>query len=152
MVVLAWTTMAACSPKLLPNSNLEDSEENRQVLLVLAKYQAAMIERRSDAVMELVAADYFEDRGNLNANDDYNRDGLQQRLKDDFARFKEVDLQIYVQKIDRANPEKLAVDYRYQTRALLDLPAGPKWVTSSDVNRLWLRPVGDGDFRIVAGL
>jgi hypothetical protein len=152
LMTMVVVLVSACTPKLIANSNLEDTEENRQVLTLVAKYQAAVIGRSMDALLPLVAADYFEDLGNLDAKDDYNRDGLQQRLTAHFARMKDIDMQIFVQKIDRTNPEKVAVDYRYNSRTLVTLPAGDKWVTSTDVNRLWLRPVGEGDYRIVAGL
>jgi hypothetical protein len=145
-------SVMGCTAKLIPNSNIEDTEENRQVLTVIAKYQAAMIGRSIEQVLPLVAADYYEDLGNLDAKDDYNRDGLQQRLAAHFARMKDIDLQIFVQKIDRTNPEKIAVDYRYNSRTLVTLPAGEKWVTATDVNRLWLRPIAEGDYRIIAGL
>jgi hypothetical protein len=146
--------LSGCKPELIPGTTVEDSEDNRQVLTFLTRYQSAMQERSADKVAALCAADYFEDNGNDDPKDDYNLDGLKQKLSDHFARTKELVLEVYVQKVDRADDGRIAVAYRYNTRALVGFPSGDKWLTATEVNKIVLRPVqGDeAGFRIVSGL
>ena len=44
------------------------------------------------------------------------------------------------------------VVYRYNQRALVTFPAGDKWITVSEVNRLVLRDDAAGGFLITSGL
>lgn len=157
-LLLLAALAGACTPSLIPGTNVEDTEDNRQVIEFLAKYRRAMVERSADGVAGLCAADYFEDRGTVDQGDDYGRDQLKQRLTDDFTKMKEIQLEIIVQKItppdDELPPEKRAfkVAYRYNTRALVGFPAGDKWISISEVNEMVLRPDEAGGFQIVSGL
>ncbi len=113
-----------------------------------------MQSRKSDDVVQLCAADYFETNGNDKPDDDYNLDGLRERLNKHFEKTKELTLEVYVQKVERNDAGIVAVAYRYNTRALVAFPAGEKWVTATDVSRIVLRPVENDEagFRIVSGL
>jgi hypothetical protein len=154
----AALALCACKPDLIPGTNVEDTEDNRQVIEFLGKYRRAMVERSADGVLGLCAADYFEDRGTVDQGDDYGRDQLKQRLTDDFSKMKEIQIEIIVQKItppdDDLPPEKRAfkVAYRYNTRALVGFPAGDKWISVTEVNQMVLRPDEAGGFQIVSGL
>lgn len=158
LLVAVLGSQAGCKPSLIPGTNVEDTEENRQVIEFLGKYRNAMVERSTDGVAGLCAADYFEDRGTVDQGDDYGLGELKARLSDDFSRTKELQLEIIVQRIeppaDNEAPEKrvFKVAYRYNTRALVDFPAGQKWITISDVNQMVLRPDDAGGFLIVSGL
>jgi hypothetical protein len=143
-----------CKPAMIPGTTVEDSEDNRKVLTFLTRYQSAMQERSVDKVAGLCAADYFEDNGNEAPKDDYNLDGLKAKLAEHFARTKELVLEVYVQRVERAEDGRILVTYRYNTRALVGFPSGDKWLTATEVNKIVLRPV-EGDeagYRILAGL
>jgi hypothetical protein len=144
----------ACKPDLIPGTTVEDTEANRDVLVFLTRYQAAMQERSPEKVAALCAADYYEDNGNQDPKDDYNLDGLKAKLADHFARTKELTLEVYVQQVERLDDGRIGVAYRYNTRALVHFPSGDKWLTATEVNKILLRAV-EGDevgYRIVAGL
>lgn len=154
VVVFAALASGGCKPELIPGTTVEDTEENRKVLEFLTRYQAAMQARDADAVVKLCAADYYETNGNADPLDDYNIDGLRTKLTEHFARTKELTLDVYVQKVERAEDATIAVAYRYNTRALVAFPSSPKWLTATEVNKIKLRPV-EGDeagFRILSGL
>ena len=154
VIVACLAFVGACKPELIPGTTVEDSEENRQVLAFLTLYQQAMQNRSSDDVVKLCAADYFEDNGNSDPKDDYNIDGLRSKLTEHFKMTKELTLEVYVQTVDRADPALVAVAYRFNTRALVSFPAGDKWLTATEVNKIKLRAVADdaNGFRIVSGL
>jgi hypothetical protein len=154
-VLAVWAAFATgCKPELIPGTSVEDSEENRAVLVFLTRYQSAMQERSPEKVAALCAADYFEDNGNQDPKDDYNLDGLKAKLGEHFARTKEVTLEVYVQKIEHLDDGRITVAYRYNARALVNFPSGDKWLAATEVNKVVLREVENDEagYRIVAGL
>jgi hypothetical protein len=145
---------ASCKPDLIPGTHVENTSANRAVIEFLGKYHRAVVERSPDAVVSLTAADYFEDNGTIEQEDDYGREMLKEKLKADFDRTKEIQLEILVQQIERPEGERgpVKVAFRYSQRALVSFPAGEKWVSITDVNRLVLRPDVATGFLIAAGL
>lgn len=154
LVVACFAVVGGCKPELIPGTTVEDSEENRKVLEFLTRYQQAMQNRSVDDVLKLAAADYYEDNGNSDPKDDYNIDGLRTKLTEHFRMTKELTLEVYVQTVDRSEEGLVAVVYRYNTRALVAFPAGDKWLTATEVNKIKLRPVADDEmgYRITSGL
>lgn len=153
-VVVALAAVAGCKPELIAGTEVEDTQENRDVLFFLTRYQAAMQSRSAADVVKLCAADYFETNGNDTPADDYNLDGLQTKLTEHFQRTKEITLEVYVQQIERDDKGVIRVAYRYNTRALVAFPSGEKWLTATEVNRIKLRQVESDEvgFRILSGL
>jgi len=145
---------AGCKPELIAGTTVEDTEENREVLVFLTRYQQAMQNRSAADIVKLCAADYFEDNGNADPKDDYNLDGLRGKLEAHLAKTKELTLEVYVQAVDRTDPAQIWVAYRYNTRALVGFPSGDKWLTATEVNKIKLRAIEDDEagFRIVSGL
>ncbi len=154
--ILTVMTVIGCKPDLLPGTNIEDTSENRAVIEFVEEYRKAVESRSSEAVLKLVADDYFEDRGTATDTDDYGIEKLRSDLETHFQVADVVQLRVEVQHV-KYDPENdlVHVYYRYLQRAHLDLPAGSKWVTDSDINRLVLRQTGmsptDG-MLIVSGL
>lgn len=146
--------LAGCAPSLIPGTNIEDTDENRTVLEFLGKYRKAVTERSASSVVALTTQDYFEDNGTVDQKDDYGRTGLEEKLQANFARTKEMELEIVVQKIERPEGKDgpVHVAFRYNQRALVELPAGQQWISVTDVNRLVLRPDTSTGFLIASGL
>jgi hypothetical protein len=154
LVVIPFLFLSGCKPDLIPGTQVEDTEENRKVLEFLAKYRKAIVERSTDGVVGLVAKDYFEDNGTVEQEDDYGVDGLRQKLTTNFEKTKEIQLEIIVQQIERPEGDEgpIKIAYRYNQRALVAFPAGEKWLTISDVNRIVLRPDDTAGYLIISGL
>ena len=156
LVVFTLLAGQACKPDLIPGTEVEDTADNRAILTFLTRYQAAMQAKSATDILELCAADYYERNGNDDPKDDYNRDGLKVKLEDHFSRTKELILEMYVQKIEQNSERYIGVTYRYNTRALVTFPAGDKWITATEVNKIILRPIDDDKdelhFRIMSGL
>lgn len=152
----ALLVTVACKPKLLPNTTLEDTAENRALVDVMLKYKQAVESRSAEQVLSLVAEDYFEDMGTVDPSDDYGIERLGEQLEETFGHAKAIHLDLFLQHVTRDKERGLwAVDYRFNQRALLSFPAGDQWVTHTDVNRVVLRQRGDSiddGFLIVSGL
>lgn len=151
---LTSASLVGCKPDLIPGTNVEATEENRKVLDLLGKYRDAVMQRSADQVMGLVTQDYFEDNGTPDQTDDYGAAQLREKLDASFSRTKEIQLEIIVQQIEWPEGEDgpARVAFRYNQRALVDFPAGQKWITVTDVNRLVLRPDPAAGFLIASGL
>ena len=159
LIFLTGTTLAmltGCKPDLLPGTNIEDTSDNRAVVEFVEEYRTVVESRSADAVLDLVAEDYFEDQGTATDEDDYGIEKLREDLDKHFQHADVIQLKVEVQHISYYPEKELVhVYYRYLQRAHLKLPAGNQWVTDSDTNRLVLRQKGmspsDG-LVIVAGL
>ena len=157
LLIALVVAASGCKPQLLPGTNIEDTAENRAVVEFLTRYRTAIVEKSTDGVLALTAKDYYEDNGTQSPTDDYGIDQLRARLQDDFQQTKEIDLEIIPQKVEREK-QVVKVSYRFKQRALVGLPAGDKWLTQTDVNRLILRSeagadmTDPGSFLIVSGL
>ncbi len=146
--------ISACKPTLLPSTNLADNKENRALVDFMLQYKGAVEKRNSEAVMALVSKDYFEDNGNLEQEDDYGFEGLNERLNTRFEHLKAIKLDLFIQNVSEQD-DKVFVVYRYQQRTLVTLPAGESWVSHNDVARLTLLKKGDDfedGFEVLSGL
>jgi hypothetical protein len=145
---------SACKPRLIPNSSVPDTKENRIVTAFMEDYKNAIISRSVPDIMSLVSPDYLETNGTSDAYDDYNYSQLQDKLTKTYAHVKEVTLNIHIQNIVRKE-DKIMVFYFYNQHSLVNVPTGEQWMALNDVNRLVLKLKGrtpsDG-LEIISGL
>lgn len=149
--LFALSGLAACAHGTIDATNIEDTEENRQVLSLVEAYQAAVESLDADAVLALVSPRFFEDNGNTDESDDYGFDGLASGLRASFERTKVMQLKMRVDAIEVDDDEAFA-ELRYEYRAQVEYPSGVQWDTGSDRTRLRLVRTPEADWRIVAGL
>lgn len=143
-----------CTPKLIPNTSIRDTKENRAVTKFMDDYRNAIVSRSIPDIMALVSPDYLETSGTNEPADDYNYVQLQQKLEKTFSHVKEVNLHIHIQNVLNKD-KKYNVFYFYNQHSLVDLPSGEQWMAVNDVNRLVLKPRSDtteGGFEIMSGL
>lgn len=151
-LALALAVSTGCATAQIPHTDLDDTEENRNIVTFVETYKKAIEEQAVDKTLALVADDFFEDNATLSNDDDYDKNGLAERLKAAAGHVDRVLLDIHVHKVTH-DDGLVRVDYRYQQRTLLILDAGKKWVTKRDVNQLVLRPSdNDAGFVIVGGI
>lgn len=149
-LALALGGLAGCKPTMLPGTAVEATPEHRSLATAVEVYRKALESKDVNAVMELVSAEYFEDGGTADPSDDYNYDGLKQHLTDDLSRVQVLRVSVKLQDLG-IDGDRGFVDYRFQVRSLVSLPAQDQWITKTDDNRLSFRREG-GKWRIVAGL
>ena len=75
IAAMAWL-LTACTQQLIPNTDLEDTEENRKLVEFCEVYRHAVEHRDIDKLLSLAHADYYEDGGNVDATDDLDYAGL----------------------------------------------------------------------------
>lgn len=145
---------SACKPRLIPNSSVPDTKENRTVAAFMEDYKNAIVSRSVPDIMLLVSPDYLETSGTTDPADDYNYAQLQEKLDKTYSHVKEITLRLHIQNIARQEG-KIMVFYFYNQHSLVELPAGEQWMALNDVNRLVLKMKGkkasDG-LEIISGL
>jgi hypothetical protein len=147
---LALVAMTACAHSKIPMTQIDDTEDNRQILAIVEEYKRAMESLDAPAVLSLVSPHYYEDNGNIATADDYDFAGLKTSLEADFARTKTMHLDLRVDAIAVDEGSAYAELY-YQVRAHNGYPSGEKWETGNDRTRIEFEKVGD-KWLIVSGL
>lgn len=154
LVLLPILALTACKPRLLPNTSVPDTKENRAVTDFLNLYKKATESRSVQEVMALVADDYFENGTRFESNEKYGYTKLAEKLTQAFEKTEAISLNLFVQHVQRKD-RNFEVVYYFVEKALIKYPSESRWMSANDVNRMVLRMKGntlrDG-FEIVAGL
>jgi ketosteroid isomerase-like protein len=142
--------LVACSPSLLPGTEVRDTRENREVYGVLRAYAVAMQTKDAAAVLALVAPDYFDGAGTPAPDDDLDRAGLERALASDLGKVDSLKLEIGVKRIEVDGDRALAqLFYDGYFRVLTPAGAVPK--RQSDLHQMQLRKIG-AEWKITSGL
>src|SRR5688572_22973385 len=144
--------LIGCAHGKIPLTNIDDTDENREILAIVKEYHKALESLDADAILSLVSPRYFEDNGNLEAHDDYDFDGLRKTLRDDFKRTRALKVNIRVDAIEVDDEtERAWAELYYQVHAQNEYPSGTKWESGSDRTRLRFERV-QNKWLIIAGL
>lgn len=157
--LLALAFASACAPKLIPGTLIEDTDEARQILEVMRAYTDALEARDIDRILALTSPSFFETSGTVEGDDDFDRQGLELKLKEWFGHFKSVRSRIEVRKITfESNPEdkivKAAVVYFYDISFQVPEGNGSSklvWRTEADTKEMGFQ-LEDGLWKILYGI
>ena len=69
-----------CASSRIPNTDVPDTSENRDVIAFCERYRRAVESRDARALLAMASPRYFEDGGTPDGSDDYGLDGLQRLL------------------------------------------------------------------------
>jgi hypothetical protein len=150
--VLLSLALAGCSANLIPNTEVEDTPENKEVIDFCEQYRIALESRDAAKIMALVAGDYYEDGGSPPGEDDYDREGLEQRLRTRFTRVDSVRYDIRYRRVVYF-VDRVEVYYSFYGRYQIAGNSGgePQWFSKVGDNRLVLLRTPDG-YKILSGL
>jgi hypothetical protein len=104
---VAATSIAAmgCTKTYIPNTDVEDTSDNRAVVIFCERYRKAVERRDVVEVLKMVSPRYFEDGGNVDPTDDMDYDGFRKFLSEQFTKSKAIRYEIRYRKIARSrNP------------------------------------------------
>lgn len=153
LLLLGLIAFAGCSTRYIGNTQVEDTEENRAILLVLEQYRRAVEDRDVQKILDLTSEDFFEDPGTPgDPSDDYDKRGLRKKLEESFSQVQDQRLRIDVRKLHHLDGRRAAVEYRFDFRYRLALPSAEGWREFMDVNRVVFVRDKDGEWRFLSGL
>jgi hypothetical protein len=149
----------ACSSSNIPNTDVEDTSQNRRIISFCEQYRHAVEEKNIGQLMKMVHPRYHEDGGNTNNEDDLDFDGLRGYLNDTFMKTQQIRYEIRYRKVTLTETNHVYVDYTYA--ASYKIPGAKLETTSTEPkfewrhvvqdNRLDLVPDGD-TYKIIAGM
>jgi hypothetical protein len=151
VVLHAGTTLTACTTHYIPNTDVEDTEENRKIVAFAEKYRHAVEHKDVAALVKMASPSYYEDGGNVDASDDIDYAGLRDYLTTRFEDASAIRYEIRYRRIVKED-DKIFLDYTYTASYRIPGDKGDDvWRRKVEDNRLELVPYQD-DFRIVNGM
>jgi hypothetical protein len=145
--------LGGCSTNYIPNTEVEDTPENMEVIDFCEEYRIALESRDTAKIMTLIAGDYYEDGGSPLGDDDYDREGLEERLRTRFGRVESVRYDIRYRRVTYFS-DRVEVYYSFYGRYQIAADDGegePRWFSKVGDNRLVLLRTPDG-YKILSGL
>lgn len=142
--------LIGCNPDTIPNTDVPDNAENREVIEFVEEYRHAVESREVGRLLALVSPRFLDDNGTLDSDDDRDFD----QLREELALLNEQLLDVrYEMRYRRVTfrPDRVYVDYTYTASYKLAAPDGDRWETRLRDNRLELVRE-DGELRIISGL
>jgi hypothetical protein len=142
---------SACASQNIPNTDVEDSIENREVVSFCERYREAVEERNVGVILNLASQRYFDDNGTPTGEDDLDY----RKLADKLAVWREsvldVRYEIRYRRIAFVR-DRILVDFTYTGSFRVGTGEGnDRWSRRLADNRLVLTREGE-DFRIISGL
>jgi hypothetical protein len=151
-LVLAFALIeVGCTRDVIPNTDVEDNEFNRQVVDFCEGYRHAVERRNIVKLLRLADAKYYEDGGSTDTSDDLDYMGLKAYLEGKFKDVKAIRYEVRYREISRGRNDEVFVDYTYSASYKIPTPKGDVWRRRVSDNRLELKPDGQG-YKILAGM
>jgi hypothetical protein len=141
---------AGCGPTYLPNTEIEDTDQNKEIVSFCERYRHAVEDLNVGLILSLTSPRYFDNSGTPTGDDDYDRRGLEEVLK---ARFRSVRSMRYEIKYRNLYERDglFMIDYTYTMSFEYEIGGKTKWANKTAENRLEIEKV-EGGYLIVAGL
>lgn len=115
-----------CASSRIPNTDVPDTSENRDVIAFCERYRRAVESRDARALLAMASPRYFEDGGTPDGSDDYGLDGLQRLLTAWADEVNEVRYEIRYRRValSESNSRRLNVEFTYTGSYTLRRPPG----------------------------
>lgn len=138
-----------CGAQLIPNTTVEDTPENREIIDFCESYRRALEQRDGGALLAMASPRYYENSGTPQGDDDYDISGL----RDVLARLDDVQAIRYEFRYRRIGRERdrVHVDYTYSGSYQIETEDGHRWFRHVADNRLEIERIG-GQLRMVSGM
>jgi hypothetical protein len=144
------TPLAGCATHYIPNTDVEDNDENRKLIGFCERYRHAVEAKDIATLIKLAAPNYYEDGGNVDPTDDIDYAGLQQYLAGRFQDASSIRYEIRYRRVKK-DRDVIYVEYTYSASYRIPGSKGDEWRRKVEDNRLELVPYQD-EYRIVSGM
>jgi hypothetical protein len=142
--------LVACNHDVIPNTLIEDTEENRKIVEFVEKYRNAVEQRDAVTLEQLASEMYFDDMGTPAGDDDMDREALVaglKRMRDEIlaARY-----QISYRDVTFVQ-DRVLVDFVYTGWFKVTTPDGNQWRRRLEPHRMVLQREKES-FLILSGM
>ena len=165
---LALLTFVGCNHDFIPNTQVEDSDFNRDVIAYCEDYRHAVERRNTDKLLKMADAKYYEDGGTVDTSDDLDLSGLKEYLHKEFSKTSAIRYEIFYRDISIGRSNQVFVDYTYSASykvpGLVNAPTATAPAAATETpppSDVWRRRVADNrlelvrngsSFRILSGM
>lgn len=127
-------TLGGCT-KNIPNTDVPDSKENREVVAFMERYRKAIEGLNVEAILEMTSPEYLDDSGTPNGADDIDYERLKEKLASLSERL--LDVRNYNIRYRRIHfdRDRAFVEYTYTAYFRL--------ATNDESGARWSRRIGD---------
>lgn len=153
-LLLAATLVVAvgCTPKKIPGTDLDDSDDTRAILDVMEKYRVALEKRDAQSIIGLADESFKDDGGSANPDDDYNYHDLYTKLPETLKRLGDIRLEFNVRKIELSEDTTSARATFTYTQSYLMPGLQAKKQSDTEIKQMILKKVDKGTWKIVSGV
>ena len=142
--------LAACNKQYIPNTAIEDTPENREVVNYCERYRHAIEDLNVGLLLSMASPRYFDNSGTATGDDDFDRRGLEKILVERFESVDAIRYEIKYRDVYEGEG-RVYVDYTYTMSFQYEVDGKSQWANKTADNRLELERV-DGGFLIVSGM
>lgn len=143
--------LAGCNKEYIPNTDVEETDANREVIDFCEKYRHAVEYRNVPKLLEFAHASYYEDGGTIDTSDDIDYAGLKEYLESKFKETRGIRYEIRYRSITAGRKDVIFVDFTYSASYKIPTENGDAWRRRVADNRLEL--VHDKEsFKIISGM
>lgn len=143
--------LSACSPSMIPNTDVEDNSNNRKVISYCEEYRHAVEDKDVGRLLNMASPRYYEDGGNTSPDDDVDYDGLKDYLTSTFVKTQTIRYEIRYRKVNVSENKRVYVEYTYSASYRIPGLKGEEWKHTVADNRLELVPEGES-YKILNGM
>ncbi len=150
-----FALLAVGCSTMIPNTTVEDTSENREVVAFVEQYRHAVEARDVRRLLELASPRYLDDNGTPSGDDDLDFDTLREKLASWSDRVTDVRYEIKYRRVSY-DQTRIFVEFRYTASFRVATGDGDRWARRLGDHRLILTrddgEVADGELRILAGM
>lgn len=143
--------LGGCAQQLIPNTDVEDTAENRGLVEFCEQYRHAVEHRDISKLLSLAHPNYYEDGGNVDATDDLDYAGLKGYLEAEFVQARAIRYEMHYRQISKNERDGWDVAYTYSASYKLPDGAAEVWHREVQDNQLVIVAAGDS-FKILSGM
>jgi hypothetical protein len=151
LLVGSARALSGCTTHYIPNTDVEDTDDNRKIIAFCEKYRHAVENKNIGMLLKLASPKYYEDGGNVDASDDLDFAGLKDYLASKFQDARAIRYEIRYRRVVKEDDDRIFVDYTYSASYRIPGAKGEEWRRKVEDNRLELVPYNE-DYRIVGGM
>jgi hypothetical protein len=150
LLVAAGVVCAACAKSYIPNTEIPDTKENREIISFCERYRQAVQDLNMGLLLSFVSPRYFDNAGTPGAEDDMDKPGLENALKTRFGTVKSIRYEIKYRDIFYQD-QQIFVDFTYTMSLQYEINGVTKWANETADNRLEIERADRG-YLITSGM
>ena len=151
LVALAAIAVGGCATKNIPNTRVEDTEENQEIVDFMETYRKAVENRDTGGLLAMTSDMYFDDMGTPAGDDDVDYDALKLGLARLRSEVLAARYQISYRGVTYIANDHVLVDLLYTGWFKVNTLDGPQWRRRLEPHRVVLARQ-DSKLKIISGM